>query len=128
MRRALRVRWLVAGSAAVLVAAGLVFSSQLHHGPLPIQQVMEAPSGASLPPAGKRAEGGLEPAPFTYDARNNRHWDPDHHHWHFGQPPSEAERAARAAGATVELRDVAAFAAPVPTVRDSGAKVSARSR
>jgi hypothetical protein len=128
LRRAPRAGWLVAGSAAVLVAAGLLFGSQFHHGQPPFQQVMRAPSGASLPPAGKHAEGGREPAPFTYDARNNRHWDPAHHHWHFGRPPSEAERAARPAGPTVDPRELAGFAGPIRTVRDSGAKVSTPSR
>jgi hypothetical protein len=112
------------------LVAGLLVVRGLDRSRPPLQRVMNAPAGASLPPAGKLAEGGLEPAPFTYDARNNRHWDPDHHHWHFGPPPSQAERAARvarAAGPTVEPRDVAALAAPVPTAADSS-ESSTRSR
>jgi hypothetical protein len=28
-----------------------------------------------------------QPAPWAYDAANNRHWDPTHGHWHSGPPP-----------------------------------------
>ena len=106
----------------MLVAAGFLFSWEFHRVQPPIQQVMNAPAGASLPPAGKLVEEVSEPAPYTYDARTNRHWDPEHHHWHFGPPPSAAERAARAAGPTVEPPEVAALAAPVRAGRDSAAK------
>jgi len=112
----------MAGSVSMLVAAGFLFSSEFHHGPPPIQQVMNAPAGASLPPAGKPVDEASEPAPYAYDARTNRHWDPQHRHWHFGPPPSAAERAARAAGPTVELPEVTALAVPVRAGRDSGAK------
>lgn len=29
------------------------------------------------------------PAPWQYDAVNNRHWDPNHGHWHDGPAPSQ---------------------------------------
>lgn len=28
------------------------------------------------------------PKPWEYDAANNRHWDPNHGHWHRGPPPN----------------------------------------
>ena len=28
------------------------------------------------------------PAAWQYDAANNRHWNPEHGHWHDGPPPS----------------------------------------
>jgi len=91
------------------------------------QRVMNPPAGAMLPPAGKVSVGEAEPAPYTYDARTNRHWDPDHHHWHFGPPPSEAERAARAASALLGPREATAMATPLPEARDSS-RVARRSR
>lgn len=33
---------------------------------------------------------GMTPAPWTYDAENDRHWDPAHNHWHDGPPPEGA--------------------------------------
>ncbi|MCI0405300.1 MAG: hypothetical protein L0Z48_01560 [candidate division Zixibacteria bacterium] len=27
------------------------------------------------------------PQPYEYDPRTNRHWDPQHRHWHNGPPP-----------------------------------------
>ncbi len=39
-----------------------------------------------------------EPAPYFYDAATNRHWDPNHHHWHDGMPPPESLRSAARAG------------------------------
>ncbi len=37
------------------------------------------------------------PEPYTYDAENNRHWDPGHNHWHDGPPPPIEERTVVAA-------------------------------
>jgi uncharacterized protein YyaL (SSP411 family) len=38
----------------------------------------------------------LEPAdaprPWEYDAQRDKHWHPDHGHWHDGRPPPEAQR------------------------------------
>jgi hypothetical protein len=28
--------------------------------------------------------------PWEYDAATNRHWDPNHRHWHEGPPPARA--------------------------------------
>jgi len=115
--------------AAVLVVIGGVLAIRGFHRDEPTsQRVMIAPAGAVLPPAGKVWAGGLEPAPYTYDARNNRHWDPDHHHWHFGPPPSGADRRARAASGARQPLEVAAMAAPLPAVRDSGSGARPRPR
>jgi hypothetical protein len=48
-------------------------------------------SGAPAPagPAGPAAT----PKPYEYDAVNNRHWDPNHGHWHDGPPPANAAAA-----------------------------------
>jgi hypothetical protein len=40
---------------------------------------------ASAPPASAPT---AAPAPYTYDAETNRHWDPNHQHWHEGLPPA----------------------------------------
>lgn len=34
------------------------------------------------------------PAPWTYDAARNQHWDPSHNHWHAGPPPASATTGA----------------------------------
>ncbi len=33
------------------------------------------------------------PEPWQYDPVTNQHWEPNHKHWHVGQPPSPAQRA-----------------------------------
>jgi hypothetical protein len=125
LRRSFRAGWVLA--TVLVVVGGILAIRGFHRSEPASQRVMNAPAGAVLPPPGKVFEGGLEPAPYTYDARNNRHWDPDHHHWHFGPPPSEAERLARAASGALGPREVAAMAAPLPQARDSS-RVAARSR
>ena len=42
--------------------------------------------------------GRLTPEPYEYNARTNQYWDPDHQHWHDGQPP-EGSATALADGA-----------------------------
>jgi len=43
--------------------------------------------GLPAPPAS--SGDGSTPAPWEYDAENDRHWDPAHGHWHDGPPPPE---------------------------------------
>jgi hypothetical protein len=33
---------------------------------------------------------GKDPEPWFYDGARNRHWNPDHKHWHDGPPPENA--------------------------------------
>ena len=40
---------------------------------------------------------GPTPAAWTYDAANNRHWDPSHNHWHDGPPPEGVDAPLAAA-------------------------------
>ena len=66
-----------------------------HDGPPPPP---EARGGSSTPPpslgrvpapgVAGTASSGPTPAPWTYDAKNNQHWNPDHGHWHPGPPPA----------------------------------------
>jgi len=43
--------------------------------------------GVTTTPGGHAAPG-TTPAPWTYDAAKNQHWDPGHGHWHQGPPPA----------------------------------------
>ncbi|MCH7870940.1 MAG: SEC-C domain-containing protein [Planctomycetes bacterium] len=38
------------------------------------------------------AVSGATPAAWEYDPQTNRHWHPQHGHWHDGQPPPESQR------------------------------------
>jgi hypothetical protein len=46
------------------------------------------PSLGQVPVPG--AAGAGTPAPWTYDAQKNQHWNPEHGHWHPGPPPAGA--------------------------------------
>jgi hypothetical protein len=35
---------------------------------------------------------GEQPEPWHYDATTDRHWHPDHRHWHDGRPPAAGDR------------------------------------
>lgn len=66
-----------------------------HDGPPPSP---EARGVSSTPPPGLgqlpvpgvagTTSPGPTPAPWTYDAVKNQHWDPAHGHWHPGRPPA----------------------------------------
>lgn len=63
-KAAMRQRVILAAMAAVIVVGGiLLFSFQ--------------------PWQSSQGQGG------EYDAENDRHWDPEHGHWHGGRPPGE---------------------------------------
>jgi len=51
------------------------------------------PGTALLP----EVSGNSEPAPFFYDSTRKQYWDPNHHHWHNGLPPSQRPSPAVAA-------------------------------
>lgn len=59
-----------------------------HDGPPPSQTNL--PSGNVTSPGSPEATApaASTPAPWQYDAASNRHWHPDHGHWHDGPPPS----------------------------------------
>ncbi len=42
------------------------------------------------------ARGDLGPQPYSYDAANDRYWDPVHSHWHDGRPPQNAAEEGQA--------------------------------
>ena len=46
-----------------------------------------APGTSPAPQPTATALDGTNPAPWTYDAAKNQHWDPEHQHWHQGPPP-----------------------------------------
>lgn len=63
--------------------------SHWHDGPPPPASQREgAPSGQrNHTVAGTDLPGGVTPEPWHYDAAQDRHWHPEHAHWHSGPPP-----------------------------------------
>lgn len=49
--------------------------------------------GTRLPVANPGPEG-QDREPWEYDAATNRHWDPNHRHWHQGPPPARSAEGA----------------------------------
>ena len=64
-----------------------------HDGPPPPPESrLATPQVApGMAPAGP-TPAGPTPAAWTYDAKNNQHWDPNHGHWHQGPPPPVGSR------------------------------------
>jgi SEC-C motif len=63
-----------------------------HDGPPPPLEARGI-SATPRPPLGLSgvagtAPPGPTPAPWTYDAVKNQHWNPEHGHWHSGPPPA----------------------------------------
>lgn len=74
----------------VVIAGGLIFVFAVVYGNIaPPPQ-----STRSVPRLPVNSTGGSTPAPWHYDAANNRHWHPGHGHWHDGQPPPASQRNA----------------------------------
>ena len=64
-----------------------------HKGPPPANRT---PAFAPIPAPGSApnaapglVETGSTPEPWEYDAVNDKHWDPNHRHWHDGPPPQQ---------------------------------------
>lgn len=75
VQKSARTTWLILGAAAlglVLLVTAVVL-------------LRDEPSseGAGSTPA-------VTPSPWYHDVANNRHWHPDHGHWHDGPPPTTA--------------------------------------
>jgi hypothetical protein len=91
-------RWatvLLLAAGVVLVVLGYRFMTRKPAVPERFPQSGSAAPGAPAP----GAPAGAEPAPWTYDAQANRHWDPTHRHWHDGPPPAGATAPGGAASA-----------------------------
>ncbi len=54
------------------------------------RQIADVAPYAGVKPALLRP--GTPPTPWEFDADGNRHWHPDHRHWHDGPPPAAGER------------------------------------
>jgi hypothetical protein len=100
-----KVRPVVVGVLAVAATGAVVALSVPLNGTArtsaPTSAPIPAPTFASRPPVvGAEPTGGEVPAPpgitnptpYQYDAATNRHYDPDHRHWHAGPPPSAGLR------------------------------------
>ena len=81
-------------------------------------RLMPAPIGAALPSPGTASVAGSEPAAWSYDPRTNKHWNPDHRHWHDGPAPATATAGRDSAGRTITVsppRPVSPVATPEPS-------------
>lgn len=47
---------------------------------------------ATPPSTPSTGTGGRTPAPYEYDAVNNRYWHEGHGHWHDGPPPPQPQQ------------------------------------
>ena len=64
-----------------------------HQGPPPPQTIdfFSSQSQPAAPGAGTGASG-TTPAAWQYNPQTDRHWNPQHGHWHNGRPPPESQR------------------------------------
>lgn len=63
-----------------------------HDGPAPPPEARGTSSISGTAPTGTASmHSDATPAPWTYDAQKNQHWDPGHGHWHQGPPPAGAK-------------------------------------
>lgn len=80
--------WILASAGVVVVAAVLLWP------------------GARSPDSGGVGSGtrrGAAPAPWQYDAANNRHWNSEHNHWHDGPPPGGLGQPPNSGGSGTRL-------------------------
>lgn len=82
-RKSNRIFWFLTLPLTLLAAGAL--------GALLIADLSEQERATQLPEI-PVADSGPNPAAWTYDATNNRHWDPSHNHWHDGPPPPPDQR------------------------------------
>ncbi len=66
-----------------------------HDGPPPSPDARGVPrapqpllGGVPVPGVASPSPSGPTPAPWTFDAQKNQHWNPEHGHWHAGPPPA----------------------------------------
>jgi hypothetical protein len=98
--------WGLIGLIVVAAAAWGVMRSQSPAN-APTRMVMTpqpiSPGASSVPstgaaPTATAPAAGVTPQPWEYDAARNRHYDPNHGHYHEGPPPPPEARVASAAG------------------------------
>ena len=63
---------------------------------IPTTGAVPGPAPLNNDPTAKAPPGGATPEPWAYDAARNRHYDPNHGHFHDGPPPPPESRAATA--------------------------------
>ena len=73
VQKSARTTWLILGAAAVGLVTLVTAIVLLRDEPVSPQPVASPP---------------VTPTPWYHDVANNRHWHPDHGHWHDGPPPT----------------------------------------
>jgi hypothetical protein len=109
-------------AAAIIALVGLaVWQSFTSQSPERIPAVLPAEGSAPPPsaptPAATAATPG-SPTPWQYDKATNRHWDPNHKHWHDGPPPSNRETPSSAPALTA-TPDTSPGETPAPWTYDA---------
>lgn len=90
------VRFFVTCAMILIVAGAIVAVAMTQPSPeAPIVPSALATAGIPAVPVTNPAAPVGSPAPYQYDAVNDRHWDPrpGHNHWHNGPPPSPLPEA-----------------------------------
>ncbi|MHC4416665.1 MAG: hypothetical protein ACYS0G_15445 [Planctomycetota bacterium] len=68
----------------ILIVAGAIIAIAV-----PLAPFSKPEQGAVAPPPGATPQPVQTPQPWEYDPVANRHWHPDHGHWHQGPPPAD---------------------------------------
>jgi hypothetical protein len=76
------------------VLAGGVFAAAIIAGLTVVVRTASAPELLPPPPPrppSQPSSAGATPAPWTYNPATNKHWHPEHQHWHDGLPPNQGQ-------------------------------------
>jgi hypothetical protein len=77
----------------LVLGVGAILWSQRSDRPT-VQQALTGQTGSSqtASPDQSPLPDGRTPVAWEFDSPRNRYWDPNHNHWHIGQPPPEDQR------------------------------------
>jgi len=93
-------KWVLAGGVSIAVLiAGLTAALRTASEP----ELLPPPPPR---PPSQSAGAGATPAPWTYDPATNKHWHPEHQHWHDGLPPNRGQAATPPAHAATNAPDI----------------------
>ena len=92
--------WAIVGMVVVAIGATALLFNASQRNRVPTPTMAPGAAATTSLPIGL-TPGQPEPAPYQYDPATNRYWDPNHKHWHDGQPPDSSLRGAGAPPGTI---------------------------